>query len=213
MANAFLPPRGVYAITTDEPRPLDIGLAAARHALAAGATVLQYRRKRAPWTERLAEAAALRALCAEWGACFIVNDDIDLARASGAHGVHLGREDSDYRPLARESGRRLLVGVSCYRSLEAAREAAAAGADYVAFGSFFPSVTKPHAPPCPLEVLAEARRALAVPIVAIGGITPENGRGLLEAGADFLAVISGIFEQPDIFEATARYRRLFESTS
>jgi thiamine-phosphate pyrophosphorylase len=205
-----LPPCGVYAITSDRAEsPAELCDAVAQ-AIEGGASVIQYRRKHLEAAVQRREAAAACRVARELGVCFIVNDDLPLARAIAADGVHLGRDDGDFRGLRSELGPDFIVGVSCYRSVERALEAAAAGASYVAFGSFFPSQTKPSAPPCPLSVLEEARRLLAVPLVAIGGITPENGGALRAAGADFLAIISGIFDARDIAAAARRYHDIFE---
>ncbi|MGE3772190.1 MAG: thiamine phosphate synthase [Gammaproteobacteria bacterium] len=207
-----LPPRGLYAITLDVDQSADALAAQVAAALAGGAVVVQYRRKQLARATALVELAALRPLCTAARAPLIVNDDIELALAANADGVHLGRDDGDWATLAADTRRRLLLGLSCYADVERAVQAAQHGVDYVAFGSFFPSDTKPLARPCPLAVLETARRRLAVPIVAIGGITPENGAHLVRAGADFLAVISGLFAQPSISAAAARYANLFGET-
>lgn len=204
-----LPPRGLYAITPDVDQAADALAAQVAAALAGGALVVQYRRKQLTRATALAELAALRPLCTAARAPLIVNDDVELALASHADGVHLGRDDGDWATLAADTRRRLLLGLSCYADVERAVTAAQHGVDYIAFGSFFPSDTKPLAHPCPLSVLETARRRLSIPIVAIGGITPENGAHLVRAGADFLAVISGLFAQPSIAAAAARYANLF----
>jgi thiamine-phosphate pyrophosphorylase len=202
-----LPARGLYAITADTAAgDLSTQVAAA---IRGGAVIVQYRRKHLARAAALEELAALRTLCTATGTLLIVNDDIDLAIASAADGVHLGRDDGDWEAYAGRADRPLLLGVSCYNDPGLAQVAAARGADYVAFGSFFASDTKPEARPCSLDTLRAARAALRVPIVAIGGITPENGASLVRAGADFLAVISGIFAQPSIESAAARYAGLF----
>jgi thiamine-phosphate pyrophosphorylase len=180
-------------------------------AISGGATLVQYRNKiSAPGVLR-EQAAALRSLCAERGALLIVNDSVELARAVDADGVHIGKDDGE-AALAREVlGAGKIVGISCYRSLDAARAAQAGGADYVAFGSFFPSTVKPSAVRAPLELLTEGRRVLQVPIVAIGGITAENGAALVAAGADALAVISAVFASPDVAAAARAFAPLFET--
>jgi thiamine-phosphate pyrophosphorylase len=140
---------------------------------------------------------------------FIVNDSIDIAIASGADGVHLGRDDGDLTAArARLQGK--ILGVSCYDSVDAARAAVAAGADYVAFGSVFASPTKPGAVRAPLSLFAKAR-PLGVPLVGIGGITLENAPQLIEAGADCLAVISDLFDAPDIAARARAYGKLFQA--
>lgn len=213
MNPVFIPTRrGLYAITPDA---MDFGTleAITRRLLDAGLAVLQYRRKQTPADRRLAEALRLAALCRQAGTCFIVNDDPALARASAAAGVHLGREDPDPVAARRELGPGAIIGCSCYDSLQRARDAAAAGADYIAFGRFFPSRTKPQAVQAPLDLLGRARAEIGLPVVAIGGISPDNGARLLAAGADFLAVVEGLFSAPDPVEAARRYRRLFESVA
>ncbi|HEX7055476.1 MAG TPA: thiamine phosphate synthase [Burkholderiales bacterium] len=192
--------RGLYAITPEGP-----GLEAkVRAALEGGAALLQYRRKQGG---SAAEAARIAALAREFGVPLIVNDDVALALEVDAAGAHLGRDDGDLRAArARLAGR--LLGASCYDDLERARQAVAAGADYVAFGSAFPSPTKPQAVRAPLS-LFRAARSLGVPLAAIGGITLERAPALLDAGADLLAVISDLFDAPDIRERARQYARLF----
>jgi len=139
----------------------------------------------------------------------IVNADVEIALAVGADGVQLGRDDGDREALATQPGRPLLLGVSCHDDLARAKRAASLGVDYVAFGAFSSSGTKPEAKPCTVETQRAAPAALDIPIVAIGGITPENGAELVLAGANFLAVISGLFAQPSIETAAMRYANLF----
>ncbi|MBS0430979.1 MAG: thiamine phosphate synthase [Proteobacteria bacterium] len=197
---------GLYAIT-DGPR--DDLPEAALAALAGGAALLQYRDKGHDAARRLREARALAGLCARHGVPLIVNDDVQLVLASGAAGVHLGEDDADIAQARAALGRDAVIGVSCYDSLERAREATAAGADYLAFGAFFPSITKPGARHATPALLRDARE-FGLPLVAIGGITPDNGGPLIDAGADYLAVISGVFGARDIRAATRRYAKLFD---
>ena len=202
--------RGLYAIT-------DRGLAQ-RHglesqvaaALEGGASIIQYRDKGSDRKRRLGEASALLELCRVAGALLIINDDVELARAVEADGVHLGREDGDPTAARARLGPDAIIGVSCYDQFGRARAAQGAGADYVAFGRFFPSATKPDAVQAGPDLLKQARRLLDVPAVAIGGITPENGRALIDAGADMLAVVHGVFGEPDIRSACRRFTQLFE---
>lgn len=202
--------RGLYAIA-DTLYLGDAMLAAAvEQALRGGACAIQYRDKSHSAAERARAAQALRALCAEYAAIFIVNDDIALARAVNADGVHLGREDAAIDAARRALGKGSLIGVSCYNELERAEQAVRSGADYLAFGSFFPSRTKPDAVRADPALLRAARSRFDLPLVAIGGITPDNGAVLVDAGADALAAISGVFEQPDVEQAAQRYARLFE---
>jgi thiamine-phosphate pyrophosphorylase len=202
---ASWPRRGLYAIT-DGPRA-DL-CAAVRAALEGGAAMLQYRDKTDNYARRLREARALMDLCTPFRVPLIVNDDINLARASGAAGVHLGEDDPDIAEARGALGAGAIIGVSCYDSIERARDAAAAGADYLAFGAFFPTTSKAvtrHAAP---ELLLEAR-AFGLPRVAIGGITPDNGGTLVATGTEFLAAISGVFGASDIRAAASRYATLF----
>ena len=197
--------RGLYALT---PSPALAGLPdAVAAALDGGARLLQYRDKNAPPAKRRARAEILLRLCRRRGAALIINDDLELAAALGAAGVHLGAGDA---PVA-EARARLpggLVGASCYDDLERAREAARAGASYVAFGSFHPSSTKPGAVRAGPDLLARARRELPVPVCAVGGVHAGNAAALLAAGADLLAVCDGVFGRPDVAAAAARLARL-----
>lgn len=201
--------RGLYAITPDEPDASRL-LSMVEAALAGGCRWLQYRDKISSPEERLARGAALAALCRRSGAALIVNDDIGLARAVSAAGVHLGRDDGSLAKARAALGPDAIVGASCYADLEAARRAAAAGADYVAFGAVYPSPTKPAASKAPIELFARCRTEMNVPVCAIGGITLANGLPLIAAGASLLAVITDLFSAPDIAARSAAYRHLFE---
>ena len=200
--------RGLYAITPETP---DSASLAARVALAieGGAAVVQYRAKHAGGSAALVQARALVEVCREQGVPLIVNDSIALATAVQADGVHLGRDDASVRE-ARIALPHALIGVSCYDDPARARAAARDGADYVAIGSVFASQTKPAAVRAPLEMLARAREASGLPVAAIGGITPENARLAVEAGADLLAVISALFDAPDVRAAARGFANLFE---
>lgn len=201
--------QGVYVITARVQATEEL-LARAEAALSGGARVLQYRDKGADRARRLGEAAALAGLCRRHGAAFIVNDDVELAAEVAAAGVHIGRDDVDLLSARRRLGARALIGVSCYDSLPLAEAAVAAGADYVAFGSFFPSPTKPKAVRPPVSLLTEARSRLPVPVVAIGGINATNAPALVAAGADAVAVISSVFLAEDPAAAAAGLARLFD---
>jgi thiamine-phosphate pyrophosphorylase len=182
---------GLYAVTPDI---ADTGLLVRKvdAAIRGGATVVQYRNKRADAALRLAQASALARLPAMRDAWLIVNDDAAVAAAVGADGVHLGEGDAAIDAARAIVGRDRVIGISCYDDVTRARVAVAAGADYVAFGSFFASTTKPAARRADRALLASAR-ALGVPVVAIGGITAANARALFEAGADAVAVIADVF--------------------
>lgn len=197
--------RGLYAITGGDLSQVEGALAS--RALCA----LQYRDKTADTGRRECEARWLAQMCRAHGVPFIVNDDVELALAVQADGVHLGRDDGDVAAArARLPGRQL--GVSCYDRLDLAECAVAAGADYVAFGSVFASPTKPGAVRAPLALFARAR-VLGVPLVAIGGITLQNAPQVIAAGADCLAVISDLFGAPDVGAHASQYRRLFHAAA
>jgi thiamine-phosphate pyrophosphorylase len=181
---------------------------AARAALEGGATMLQYRDKTRDAGRRLQEAHELAALCRGFAVPLIINDDVGLARATGAAGVHLGEDDAAIAGARAALGAHAIIGVSCYDSLQRAQDAAAAGADYLAFGAFFPSTTKPGARRATPDLLRSARE-FRLPLVAIGGITHENAGSLIAAGADLLAVVSGVFGADDIRAAARRYTGLF----
>ena len=203
--------RGLYTIT-DSALATQHGLTVqVEAALAGGARIIQYRDKSVDRQRRLAEASQLRRLTEQNQALLIINDDVELAYQAGADGVHLGRDDMTLTLARQRLGAAAIIGVSCYNQLELALQAAQAGADYIAFGRFFPSRSKPGAVPAHAELLQQARQRLALPLVAIGGITPENGRQLIQAGADMLAVIHGVFGQPDIRQACASFQAIFES--
>jgi thiamine-phosphate pyrophosphorylase len=191
--------RGLYGVTPEGP---DLERKV-RLALEGGIALLQYRRKRGD----AAEAARVASLAREFGVPLIVNDDLALALEIGAAGAHLGREDGELAAARRRLTGKIL-GASCYDDLARARAAVAAGADYVAFGAVFPSPTKPQAPRAPLGLFREAK-ALGVPLAAIGGITLENAPALLAAGADLLAVITDLFDAPDIRGRARQYGKLF----
>jgi thiamine-phosphate pyrophosphorylase len=207
--NPLMPPiKGLYAVTPDV-ADTALLLAKVDTVLAAGARLLQYRNKCADAVKRGEQARALRVLCRRHAATLIINDDVTLARAIDADGVHVGADDPALAIAREQLGSEKIIGVSCYDDLQRARAAATQGADYVAFGSFFASAVKPGAVRAPLSVLPAAR-ALGVPVVAIGGITLDNAGGLIAAGADAVAVISALFAAPDPAGATRDFCRLFQ---
>jgi len=198
--------RGLYFVTPQAAAGRAELVAAA---LRGGTRLVQYRDKSDPGAHRLHEAANLLAMCREAGALFLVNDDVELAAAVGADGVHLGEDDAGIAEVRARLGPECVIGASCYNQLDRARSAIAAGADYVAFGSVYPSSTKPHARRADPDLLRRARRELDAPICAIGGITPENAAAVVAAGADMIAVIQGISEAPDPEAAARRLQSLF----
>ena len=197
--------QGLYAITDGSRSDL---LDVVAQALAGGARLLQYRDKSAVSARRHAEATALRQLCTAHAVPLIINDDVALAHAVAADGVHLGRDDDDIAAARAVLGEDAIIGVSCYDSLPRAQMAARSGASYIAFGAFFASPTKPLAPHAPLDLLRQSA-ALGVPRVAIGGITPDNAASLVEAGADYLAVISAVFGAADVRAAAQHFAHLY----
>jgi thiamine-phosphate pyrophosphorylase len=199
--------RGLYAVT---PEGLDTAtlLARVEQALAGGAALVQYRAKSVAPPLALEQSRAIAKACRDHGALFIVNDSAELAAASGADGVHLGRDDAHPR-TARAMLPRAIIGVSCYAQASLAAQAARDGADYVGIGSVFASTTKPSAQRATLDCIAAAREAGGLPVAAIGGITPANAPQAVAAGADMLAVISALFDAPDIAGAARALDRCF----
>ena len=199
--------RGVYLITPDQ-NDTDALLAATAPLLAAGVALLQYRNKTADAALRLAQATALQALCSAHGVPLLVNDQVELAKAVGAAGVHLGEDDGELAAARALLGPQAIIGASCYNDPALAQRAIAAGASYVAWGAFYPSSTKPLARRADVQLLHDGHH-LGVPQVAIGGLTPDNAGVLVDAGADLLAVISGIYAAPDPLAALRAYQSLF----
>ena len=202
---------GIYLITPDrsDTEALCRQVAAL---LAQPAALLQYRHKGADAALRHEQASALLPICRRAGVPLIVNDDWRLALDIGADGVHLGGSDADPAAVRNAAGRDVIIGVSCYGDLERAAAMAALDVDYLAFGAVFPSPTKPLAPRAPLALFAEAK-TLGKPTVAIGGISPDNSGQLRAAGADFIAVISGVFDAPDPAAALAAYHSAFDKAT
>jgi thiamine-phosphate pyrophosphorylase len=204
------PQTGLYAITQTDHKTIDTVIGEVAAAIRGGAAVVQYRDKNP--IDAVLLAGELVKLCHRHGVPLIINDDVELAVQSGADGVHLGKEDGHVAAARKRLGPEAIIGISCYNSVERAVEAEREGATYVAFGRFFPSSSKPLAAPAQIETLRQAKSALHIPIVAIGGILPGNGAPLLEAGADLLAVIGGIFDhQPE--QSARAYLSLFEGES
>lgn len=200
-------PSGVYALTpecADTAKLLELVEAA----LKGGVAAVQYREKSGDVALRHEQASELLPLCHRYGVPLIINDDLRLADLTDADGVHLGREDATLHEARILLGPQKIVGVSCYQDLELACQAEAKGADYVAFGSFYPSPTKPQAKRAPLHLLQEAK-GLKVPVVAIGGITLDNAAKVINAGADAIAVISALFAAADVEAAARALNRLF----
>ena len=199
--------RGLYAITPDTDHSEQL-IEQVSAALDGGARILQYRNKGSDAVRRLWQANILKSLAQSRGALFIVNDDVALAEAVRADGVHLGRDDDAIAAARARLGDGAIIGASCYNSLDLARSAVAAGASYVAFGAVFASGTKPGAVHAPLSLFADAA-GLGVPRVAIGGITADNAGQVVAAGADAIAVIGGLFDGDGIAERAAALAALY----
>lgn len=202
------PLRGLYAITQTKNKTADIIINEVIAAIKGGAVVVQFRDKEP--LDAIYLADQLVKVCHEYKVPLLINDDIELAIKVGADGVHIGREDGAISEARDRLGADAIIGVSCYNFVEQALNAQEQGATYVAFGRFFPSSSKPLAAPAELDTLRKAKFLLDIPIVAIGGILPENGGPLLTAGADLLAVIGGLFEtQPE--QSARAYQALFDN--
>lgn len=201
---------GLYAITDATLLPPERLIPAVEAALRGGAVMVQYREKSLPFPDRLSQARNLLAACNNARVPLIINDDPELAKRAGASGVHLGQSDSSLTLARKHLGENAIIGATCHASMDLAAEAYHAGADYLAFGRFFPSSTKPGAPAASPDILGRARR-FGKPITAIGGIALENGESLIRAGADMLAVVGGLFDGDDhLIEHRAReFTRLF----
>ena len=202
---------GLYAVTPDLPDTNEL-LRCVRLALQGGARVLQYRNKTADAALKLTQAQALHQLAREFKTTFIVNDDARLAAQVDADGVHLGGDDGSVAAARALLGSSKIIGVSCYNRLSLAQEAVWHGADYVAFGAFFSSSVKPEAVKADIALLQAARKKLGVPIVAIGGITQQNAATLIEAGTSAVAVITALWNTPDIEASAQEFSTLFSRT-
>ena len=203
--------RGLYAITSATVcADTALLLRSVEAALKGGTVLIQYRDKITDVSAKRDKAQRLLELCRRYGVPLLINDDTALAARIGADGVHLGRSDGDLADARRVLGAKALIGATCGNSLERALEAEAAGANYVGFGRFFESRTKPEAPPAELELLTRARAQLSLPICAIGGLTPDNARLAITAGADLVAAVGGVFGAADIEAAARAYTQLFQ---
>lgn len=201
--------KGLYAITDCDRLSTDSLLSATEEILRAGVTALQYRDKSGDHARRKYEAGELQQLCKEHNSLFIINDDLQLAVLTGSDGVHLGWEDCDCKTARNELGPGAIIGVSCYNSLGMALAAQEDGADYVAFGSFFPSPSKQNTVTAEPDIIRQAKAKISLPVAAIGGITPANCRTLIEHGADMLAVISSIYQAEDPYSTVTEFNRHF----
>jgi len=202
--------KGIYAITDPKLMEQDF-LSKTEQAILGGIKILQYRNKTASLEQQEKEALTLAALCKKNNVVFIINDNIELAIKVNADGVHLGQHDTHLQQARKLLGENKIIGITCNNKIELAQTAQQQGANYVAFGRFFNSLTKPSAPAAELSLLSEARQFITIPIVAIGGITPDTASLLIEKGADMLAVIHGIFGQEDALKATRQFVEIIDS--
>lgn len=201
--------QGLYAITDARLMPPERFAQMAEDALRGGAVMLQYRDKSGDREKRLVQTLSLKELCGYYKVPLIINDDVELAKRVGADGVHLGRGDATCAGARQLLGNSAIIGISCYNSLSEALVAGKADADYVAFGRFFTSRTKPEAGGADLHLLRQARQRVKLPLVAIGGITPANAKPLITCGVTMLAAVHGVFGQAGVYAAAQAYTALF----
>ncbi len=213
MPDMPVPLSGLYAITDPKLTPAATLITQVTAALRGGARIIQLRDKSTDTDRRLWLALRLRELTRDHGALLIINDDVELCQEADADGVHLGQDDMDL-PIARSIlGPEFIIGASCHGSIELAEQAVEESADYLAFGRFFPSRTKPDAPPVALYDIREFILRCPVPAVAIGGITLNNAAPLIKAGFEMLAVVQDVFGRNDVEAQCRRYADLFHSLS
>ena len=203
------PPRGLYVLTPEPAPSIDELEVKVASAITGGAVVVQYRDKQSDRIRRVERAGALMAVCHAHHVPLIINDDVELAIAVEADGVHIGKDDASLESVRYSLGPQAIIGVSCYGSEARAIAAVEGGADYVALGSFFSSKTKPQAMRCPKNVLVEVTAKVNIPVVAIGGITSDNAAELVSSGADLIAVINGVFSATDVYASAQKFAGLF----
>ena len=203
--------KGLYAITDPQLLPDDILLTSVEQAILGGTRVIQYRNKQASMAVQVHQAQQLSTLCKHHQVCFIINDNPELAKRVAADGVHVGKEDGKISDARQQLGDKAIIGVSCYNHLDNALRAIEQGANYVAFGRFFPSQTKPEAVQADLQLLEAAAEQLSVPIVAIGGVTRTNAVQLIQRGAHAVAVINDLFhDKQSVYNTAKTFKALFE---
>lgn len=202
---------GLYAITDSKLMGSDL-ISKTEQAILGGINILQYRNKTAPLEQQEQEAFKLAQLCKKNNVLFLINDNVELALKVDADGVHLGQQDTPLQQARKRLGKDKVIGITCHNEIKLAVEAQAKGADYVAFGRFFNSETKPSALPAELSLISESKKSISIPIVAIGGVTQETAPLLLEEGTDMLAVIHGIFAQDDILSTARKFVEIIDST-
>lgn len=203
---------GLYAITPELENTNNL-LDKARQVLEGGAQLLQYRNKSASRVLLKEQAGLLLQLCREFGVPLIINDYLDLAIEIDADGLHVGQQDASLFNVRNQLGRNKIVGASCYNNLDLALQAEKEGADYVAFGAFFPSLTKPNTVLVTVDFIGEAKKKITVPIVGIGGIRLTNAKTVIQSGCVALAVCNDLFQSENIKIKAAQYAQLFEETN
>ena len=201
--------RGLYAITDASLQPVEQLVTHVQMAIQGGASLVQYRDKSSPQPLRLQQARGLASLCKQHNIPLLINDDVELALASGAAGVHLGKDDLDASSARQRLGGEALIGVSCYNQWALAEAAATQPVDYIAFGRFFPSQTKADAVQADSRLIHRAKQQLQLPVAVIGGITAANATALVDAGADMLAVVQAVFGVKDIRRAAKEFAALY----
>ncbi len=201
--------KGLYAITDERLISEQDFDKKVEQALLGGANIIQYRDKSNDTKKRQQQALSLRQLCEKYNALCLINDDIQLAKKVNAHGVHLGKNDASLFTARNILGEEAVIGVSCYNDLSLALSAEKNGADYVAFGAIFSSVTKPDAIIAGINIIAEAKRHLSIPICSIGGITEKNIKQVIQSGSDMTALIRYLFSQKDTKQTAYKLSQYF----
>lgn len=200
--------KGLYAITPDIECTSDL-VEKVNQVLSSGVRYVQYRNKSIIHEQRIDQAYAIMERCKLYGAKLIINDHLDVALAVNADGLHLGKADISIQKARTTLGKYKLIGASCYNRIDFALEAEKEGADYVAFGAFFPSLTKPTAVSCPISLLDQIKMKIAVPIVGIGGIQLTNAKTVIQSGCAAIAVCSDLFNSESIKATAVQYSQLF----
>jgi thiamine-phosphate pyrophosphorylase len=204
--------QGLYGITDSQLMADQTSLLEKVEAsLRGGLCLLQYRDKSDDAAKRLADATALADLCKSYHTPLLINDDVELAKQSGAQGVHLGQSDGSLTQAREYLGSNAILGATCHDSLALAEKAKSEGANYLAFGAFFRSNTKPNASPAPLSLLHEAHQSFDLPLVAIGGLTLDNAQQVIHAGAQMIAVIHALYAQQAIEQQARAFNACFSS--
>ncbi len=200
---------GLYAITPNL-KDTHVLLDKARQAIAGGAQLIQYRNKLANKILLNEQAKLLLQLCRDHQIPLIINDHVGLAAEIDADGVHLGQNDTAISFAQKQLGQAKIIGISCYNVLDLAIRAEKEGASYVAFGAFFPSLTKPDAVFVSANFMGQAKESLTIPIVAIGGIRLDNVKPIVQSGCAAIAVCNDLFHSNDITATAAQFSQLFE---